>query len=340
MTYSDVKKFVTSWRGMCILAVLVLAVLICVPAWQVERVRARLDKPDAYQLASLEDEYRRTLAQILAGCGLLVGLYWNSRRVKATEDNVRVAEEGHITERFTRAIAQLGNKENRAIRLGGIYALERLAKDSEKDYGPIMEVLTAYVRENATKQGKYAEEAAVKPTTDIQAILTVIGRRETTGKNRGNDRLDLSNTHLHGVVILGADLSGADLSGALLGRADLSGALLGGADLGGATLSGALLSEATLSRAFLREAGLGGAGLGGADLTNANLGGATLSGAFLREADLSGAGLGGADLTDADLTDADLREANDLTAEQVLSANFWREAHLPDSLNHLKDLPA
>ena len=340
MTYSDVKKFVTSWRGMCILAVLVLAVLICVPAWQVERVRARLDKPDAYQLASLEDEYRRTLAQILAGCGLLVGLYWNSRRVKATEDNVRVAEEGHITERFTRAIAQLGDKENRAIRLGGIYALERLAKDSEKDYGPIMEVLTAYVRENATKQGKYAEEAAVKPTTDIQAILTVIGRRETTGKNRGNDRLDLSNTHLHGVVILGADLSGADLSGALLGRADLSGALLGGADLGGATLSGALLSEATLSRAFLREAGLGGAGLGGADLTNANLGGATLSGAFLREADLSGAGLGGADLTDADLTDADLREANDLTAEQVLSANFWREAHLPDSLNHLKDLPA
>ena len=276
----------------------------------------------------------------MAGCGLLVGLYWNSRRVKATEDNVRVAEEGHITERFTRAIAQLGDKENRAIRLGGIYALERLAKDSEKDYGPIMEVLTAYVRENATKQGKYAEEAAVKPTTDIQAILTVIGRRETTGKNRGNDRLDLSNTHLHGVVILGADLSGADLSGALLGRADLSGALLGGADLGGATLSGALLSEATLSRAFLREAGLGGAGLGGADLTNANLGGATLSGAFLREADLSGAGLGGADLTDADLTDADLREANDLTAEQVLSANFWREAHLPDSLNHLKDLPA
>ena len=95
MTYSDVKKFVTSWRGMCILTVLVLAVLICVPAWQVERVRARLDKPDAYQLASLEDEYRRTLAQILAGCGLLVGLYWNSRRVKATEDNVRVARGTH-----------------------------------------------------------------------------------------------------------------------------------------------------------------------------------------------------------------------------------------------------
>ena len=289
-----------------------------------------------------------------------MGLYWNSRRVKATEDNVRVAEEGHITERFTRAIAQLGDKENRAIRLGGIYALERLARDSEKDYGPIMEVLTAYVRENATKQGKYAEEAAVKPTTDIQAILTVIGRRETTGKNRGNDRLDLSNTYLHGVVILGADLSGADLSGADLSKADLSKADLGGADLSGALLSKADLGGADLSGADLSKANLGGATLSGALLSKANLGEATLSGAllseatlsmaFLRGADLSEADLRGADLSEADLrgaglggadlTDADLREANDLTAEQVLSANFWREAHLPDSLNHLKDLPA
>ena len=41
---------------------------------------------------------------------------------------------------------QLSNWEgddNMAIRLGGIYALERIAKDSEKDHGPIMEVLTA-----------------------------------------------------------------------------------------------------------------------------------------------------------------------------------------------------
>ena len=39
-----------------------------------------------------------------------------------------------------------------AIRLGGIYALERIARDSEKDHGPIMEVLTAYVREKAPRK--------------------------------------------------------------------------------------------------------------------------------------------------------------------------------------------
>ena len=133
-----------------------------------------------------------------------------------------------------------------AIRLGGIYALERIAKDSEKDHGPIMEVLTAYVREKASKQGKSAEEAAEKPPTDIQAILTVLGRRKTTGKNRGNAPLDLSHTRL-----VRADLTDANLSGAILVGANLSGAFLVGANL-----SGAFLVEANLCKAKLLGARL------------------------------------------------------------------------------------
>ena len=244
-----------SWGGIGIVAGLALAVLFCLPKWQVKQ--AKVDQgslllDDEYQLAKLEDEYRRTLAQILGGLGLLYGLSLAERRIVATEKNVsvaqenlsvaltnvsvaqetvRVAEEGHITDRFTKAIAQLGDKEM-AIRLGGIYALERIAKDSEKDHGPIMEVLTAYVRENAPRHGEYAEKVAAKPPTDIQAVLTVIGRRETTGKNRRNDRLDLRHTHLAGVVILDADLQGADLQGADLNRTILVRANLGGANLG------------------------------------------------------------------------------------------------------------
>ena len=341
MAFSELKKFVSSWRGMCILAVLVLAVLTCVPAWQVERVRVGQDQPvDAYRLATLEDEHRRTLAQILAGCGLLVGLYLTWRRIVATEDNVRVAEEtvrvaeeGHITDRFTKAIAQLGDKEM-AIRLGGIYALERLAKDSEKDHGPIMEVLTAYVRENAPRQEEDPQKAAEKPPTDIQAILTVIVRRETTGNNRRNDRLDLSNTHLAGVIILGADLSEANLGGA-----NLSGAHLVGADLSGATLGWAVSNRAGLMLAGLMFSDPGGANLseanlGGANLSEANLNGAHLSRTFLSEADLNGADLNGADLNGAHLSGA-----RNLTAEQVQSAKNWRKAHLPEHLLYLKDLP-
>ena len=79
-------------------------------------------------------------------------LLW--RRIAVMEKNVQVAHERQITERFTRAIEQLRQRHEYGkkileIRLGGIYALERIAKDSKKDHWTIMEILTAYVRENS-----------------------------------------------------------------------------------------------------------------------------------------------------------------------------------------------
>ena len=209
--------------------------------------------------------------------------------------------------RVTRAIEQLGDKENMVIRLGGIYDLEQLAKDSEKDHGRIMEVLTAYVRENAPVQMEYTPQADERPPTDMQAILTVLGRRETTGKNRRNAPLDLSNTQLIGADLREADLRGADLSGADLREADLDGAKLNKADL-----TDADLDEADLTDADLR----------GADLT---------------DADLRGADLDGADLRGADLDEADLDEAENLTAKQVRSAKNWRHADLPEDLQYLTE---
>ena len=276
------------WKKFFLLAVpvaLAVAILLVVlPRWQVEQIRGRLDKPaDEYRLETLEAEHRRTLVQSIGGFLLFVGLYVAWRRVKATEENVgvaqknvgvaqknvgvaqenvrvaqenvRVAQEGQVTERFTRAIVQLGD-DKMAIRLGGIYALERLAKDSEKDHDSIMEILTAYVREKATRQGKYAEEAAEKPPTDIQAILTVIGRRKPTdikglsdskrpsGFKRLDDSLNLSNTHLAGVVLNDTNLSRVDLSGANLSGANLDGADLSMTNLDRADLSGAMMFRA------------------------------------------------------------------------------------------------
>ena len=233
MTYSDVKKFFRRRRkelvgraGLVGLVGLVSAVLFVL-----------------WQLGQITLDGQVTLVQIITGILVLVGMYWTSRRVLAAEETVRVAEEGQVTDRFTRAIAQLGDKEM-AIRLGGIYALERIAKDSEKDHGPIMEVLTADVRKKAPRREQDIEEAPDPPPTDIQAILTVIGRRETTGKNRGNDRLDLTGTQL-----AVANLRDANLRGANLRDANLDGADLDGADLDGATLT-----DANIYRTKLRGA--------------------------------------------------------------------------------------
>ena len=239
MTDFDVKKFFLNWR-MWLVVLAILSFLWSVPKLQVGQV----DGEDEVHIASLEDEYRRTLAQILGGLALLYGLYLTQRRVVATEENVRVAQEGQVTERFTRAIEQLGHEET-AIKLGGIYALERIAKDSEKDHGPIMEVLTAYVREKAPRQQEYTPRADERPPADIQAILTVIGRRETTGKGRRNDRLNLSKTHLVGADLSEADLSEASLAWADLRLATLTGAKLNKADFFGTELTGAKLRGAT-----------------------------------------------------------------------------------------------
>lgn len=91
----------------------------------------------------------------------LVGLPFVIWRTKVAQDQVRVSEQGLFTDRFTKAVEQLGAEKvirtddgevtapNLELRLGGMFALERLAKDSLHDHITIMEVLCAYIRNNA-----------------------------------------------------------------------------------------------------------------------------------------------------------------------------------------------
>jgi hypothetical protein len=72
-----------------------------------------------------QKEVRTTLLQGLGGAALLVGAYVTYRQLQTSR-------EGQITERFTRAIDQLGS-EHLDVRLGGLYALERIARDSPAD---------------------------------------------------------------------------------------------------------------------------------------------------------------------------------------------------------------
>ena len=188
------------------------------PQWQVAAVRDKKDRID------LESKSRQTLAQILGGAALLVGLYFTSQ-------TIRTAQEGQITDRFTKAIDQLG-KDTLAVRLGGIYALERIARDSESDHWAVMEVLTAFVREQAPAQTMSPEKTSGERETkesqrerklpsDIQAILTVSGRRARTFGNGETRPLALNDTNLQGALLLGAQLQDADLEEAQLQGTDL-----------------------------------------------------------------------------------------------------------------------
>src|SRR5215203_6484844 len=140
-------------------ALLIGAFLWVVPPRQVEYFSQ--EEVPAKERPILVNEYRRTWAQIIGGFGLLLGLYLTWRRIEISEQELEATRDQQVTERFTRAIDQLGATDDKGmkrveIRLGGIYALERIAGDSlamenlpGRDYSTVMEVLTAYVRENS-----------------------------------------------------------------------------------------------------------------------------------------------------------------------------------------------
>ncbi len=337
--------------GYSVLIVTIIAVLVFFIWFYPEQQISSSEKLTANEIKIIElrNEARKTNAQLVGGLVLLFGLYLTYKRITVTERNVQVAQEGQITERFTRAIEQLGNRK-RVIRLGGIYALERIAKDSADDHWTIMEVLTTYVRENApwpeekqeSEQNQKSKEKIIKkpsePTktpADIQAILTVIGRRQWIDKEK--NFINLDNTNLHKANLYKANLSKADLTDANLSNANLVDANLVEANLTDADLSGANLTEANLFRADLSGADLSRANLSRANLTAANLAGANLSRADLSRANLTGANLAGADVNGADFSGADLSKANlsgaDLTEAILDGARYDKSTLLGHALN-------
>ena len=255
----------------------------------------------------------KTLLLFLGCAALLAGSY-------LTLQNLKETMEAQVTDRLTQAVGHISN-ESLDVRLGGIYALERIAAGSERDYEPILHILITYVRERAPwkEDGSARQGQLAKPAPDVQAALTVIGRRKHAYKQGETQRLDLRKTDLRG-----ANLSGAHLEGAILS---------------GVHLEGAILHGTNLKEAILREAHLENASLVGARLEKAYLGGARLDGAILRDAHLEDAYASEARLDGADLLGADLTGAFGLTWEQIKTARKDNRTRLPNDLKAQRPSP-
>jgi hypothetical protein len=137
-------------------------------------------------------------AGLIATCALLF-----------TARNFTLSREGRVTDRYTRAVTQLGD-EKLDVRISGIYALERIARDSETDHPTVMEVLTAFIREHSQEPYGHRQRPGSdnvvlpsgwlrrrlvwwayrwltpegrdqKRTTrpDVEAAITVVGRRDS-----------------------------------------------------------------------------------------------------------------------------------------------------------------
>jgi uncharacterized protein YjbI with pentapeptide repeats len=293
------------------------------------------------ELINARNNARGSLLTLGAGVVAAVALIFTARNLalsrhtlELTEQAQRrsfdLTEQGQVTDRYTKAIEQLGS-DKRDVRIGGIYALERIALDSARDHSTVMEVLSTFVREHSREkqppgrdggQPSQATGAGRKqqPRADIQAAVTVIGRRNKDQDRRGL-RINLTDADLTGADLSYAFLAHADLTSANLALANFTHADLTHADLTEANLSDANLSDAVLARAHLARADLARAHLTEAKLTRAHLTSAVLLDTHANRSNFENAKLTLANLTYANLTHANLAGAN-LTNASLAKANL------------------
>jgi Protein of unknown function (DUF2934)/Pentapeptide repeats (8 copies) len=237
-----------------------------------------------------------------------------------------------IVETFSKAVEQLGS-DKLEVRVGAIFALERLSKETPDDYWTVMEVLTAFVRDRmryrtimatlserayflwlqaGRPEGRSEEfwaeavrlERLEQTPTDIAAILTVIDRRSAENREREEDNgwcFDLSGAYLRGAYLEEFNLKYANLAGVHLEGACLIGARLEGAYLSYAHLERATLSLAHLEGAWLDHAHLEGTWIGSAHLEEAHFDYAHLEGAILGDTHLEACLWGVSGLSDDQL---------------------------------------
>jgi uncharacterized protein YjbI with pentapeptide repeats len=256
-----------------------------------------------------------TLVQALGGLILSVTAYVGYR-------NLKVAEDKQVTERFSKAIEHLGSdgEEKIHIRLGGIYALEQIAKDSPQNYHwTIVEILSAFIREKqsinllAKSDGELrslpSHAPIFKVPVDVRTALTVLGNRNIKEDPEGKI-IDLKRVILTRVDIQKSQFPKADFSGAYLQNANLDGANFSEANLSNANLLGSNIIDADLTKSRLAGAILHGSSLNNSKFNKANFIGTELGGSDLRGADLYGSKLIGADLSGANLSNANLSKTH------------------------------
>jgi hypothetical protein len=173
---------------------------------------------------------------------------------KADRDR-ELTRQGQASERFTRAIDQLGSTRVET-RIGGIYGLGQIAEQAPENTRPVGEVLLAWLN-SRKREGEPSNKPLREHAPDVQAALTVFtgqqGYASIVRTYRNGARLDLHGLGLRGAELKDADLNGADLRGANLNSADLYAADLRDAHLQGADLTGADLGLTRGARSSGRD---------------------------------------------------------------------------------------
>lgn len=246
---------------------------------------------------AIESDTLRNLAQ---GSALLLGalvavstLIFTLIRTWINERTTTATEEGLVTDRINAAVASLGAEKtkkdfetgkeytvpNIEVRVGAILALERIAQNNADFHIQIMEILTAYLRENARIIPDSSEED-MRP--DTQLAFSVIGRRSAKRiafeRNRKPHpyQLDLRFCDFRRVEGVGLNFNFALFDCSVFDNANLLGVQLHKANLRHTKLHKTLLKGASLTYTNFRHSLLSGTFLDDAILDHVDFSNAIL----------------------------------------------------------------
>ena len=197
----------------------------------------------------------RNLGLVVAAIIALPLAIWRSivaeRQAATAQRQSETAQRGLLNERYQKGAEMLGS-DLLAVRLGGIYALARLARDHPGNYHTqIMSLFCAFVHhhpavEKENKENQDTEQDPEESREDFRGIIKVIVARSTAQieiEKEEKYKLDLSGLNLSGAYLTSANLVNADLI-----WANLNGAILVEANLANANLIGTILSGAKLMK--------------------------------------------------------------------------------------------
>lgn len=287
---------------------------------------------------------------VAAAIGLPLAI-WRSRvaerQAEAAHRQAETAFRSLLNDRFQKAAEMLGHPASAAVRIGGINALARLARERTADFHlPVARLLAAFVSDTAPRRADGQAETTSN-SLGAQAGESTAGTHthepapsvETSWRRGSSWEAELLHLRLAAdrevgpvrglpkdveevmVLVSNRTDSQAALEIAEGFRMNLAGSSLRGLRLHGADLSRFVFTKADLRRIRAWDGLFTEAVLAGADLSAARLIGAQFANADMRRVNLTAASLTGANFRDADLGLVDLT-----------SENLWQGRTFPSTL--------
>ena len=328
-----------------VLAAGLVAGLYLLPTLELQKMEPAID--DLTKRHELILKTRAVYAQIAGGLLLLLTLLAGLYRIEVAQRRNAIAQKDQVTDRFLRASEQLGN-HNDFVRLAGVYAFGRIAKDDPDELATVQRILWAFVRGRADKESSLVTDSDETPnivTGDVQAAMDVLFRLGDLSPAKGLDvsglilpKLNLTGARLHEITFENCLLTGAKFAGMTGKQVSFFNAQLTGADFRNSKIEApdfrlSNLSNSSFLNAHITRGRFGKTKLPGSDLTKStfrqcDFEQATLTKAKLVEANLQNSNFLQAVLTEANFRRADLQNATLIRAD--IEGAVFTEAELSD----------